>query len=211
MVTDLRRLCGDATSLGERRRRAVALAAAASAAGVDLIQVRERDLDAQALTLLVQDIVDACRDTATRVVVNERVDVAIAAGAHGVHLRGDSLTARDVRRLVPPAFLVGRSVHRLSECRDAGPVDYLIAGAVFPTSSKPDGHPLLSLSDLGAMATAAEVPVLAIGGVTPARLGLLAATGVSGVAGIGLFSGPVALDQVSAAIRAAFDTPQPAP
>ena len=68
-----------------------------------------------ALLSLVTQAVEAVRGTRTRILVNDRVDVAIAAGAHGVHLRGDSAPARRVRRVAPPAFLIGRSVHARDE------------------------------------------------------------------------------------------------
>ncbi len=83
--------------------------------GVHLVQVRERDLDGAALVALVQRCVEAVRGTGTRVLVNDRVDVAIAAGAHGVHLRGDSMPAYRVRDLVGRGAVVGRSVHALDE------------------------------------------------------------------------------------------------
>ena len=85
--------------------------------------------------------VAAVRGTRARILVNDRPDVALAAGAHGVHLRGDSAPARRVRAAVPPSFLIGRSVHSLDEIAqvsDEGSVDYLLFGTVFATASKPD-------------------------------------------------------------------------
>src|SRR5205814_1224408 len=107
----------------------------AVASAVDLIQVRERDLNAADLAALVSAVVKVSRGSGTRVLVNDRVDVALATGADGVHLRSDSVPADAVRRLVSAGFLIGRSVHRVDEAVAAGAVDYLIAGAVFPTRS----------------------------------------------------------------------------
>ena len=157
-------------------------------AGIDMIQVRERDLEAAALSALVGDLVRLTRGTSTRVVVNERLDVAIACGADGVHLRGDSIAVGQARSIAPAGFLVGRSVHQADEAVRAAPeADYLIAGTVFPTSSKPGLDTLLGLAGLAAIARAVAVPVLAIGGVSMDRIGPVAGAGAAGVAAIGLF------------------------
>ena len=109
-------------------------------AGVDLIQLRERDLDAGVLCRVVRRLMDRARGSGVRVVVNDRADVALAAGADGVHLRGDSPSAARLRP-VSPGWIIGRSVHH----RDlAGPdpdADYLLFGTVFSTASKPDLTP----------------------------------------------------------------------
>jgi thiamine-phosphate pyrophosphorylase len=190
--------------------RLAALATAAADAGVDIVQVRERDLQTSALVDLVGVIVDATRGSATRVVVNDRLDVAIASGAGGVHLRSDSLPAAAARGLVPPGFLVGRSVHRVDEAiAQASAADYLIAGTVFPTSSKPATDPLLGVGGLTAIVRSTAVPVLAIGGVDLPHVPEVAAAGASGIAGIGLFLEPTrSLADVVAAVRAQFHNVQ---
>lgn len=186
LVTDRRRL---APGAGVEAGLACLLeqARAAAAAGVDVIQVRERDLDGRTLTALVRQIVAATRGSRTRVVVNDRLDVSLASGADGVHLRGDSFEAHDVRPCVPPGFLIGRSVHSVAEARESGPVDYLVAGTLWPTPSKPERHPLLGLDGLRAVVTSAAVPVLAIGGVGLDGVASLASTGAAGLAGIGIW------------------------
>jgi thiamine-phosphate pyrophosphorylase len=156
-------------------------------AGVDLIQVRERDLEAAALAGCVTDLLTVTRGTATRIVVNDRLDVALACGADGVHLRADSVAIAAARRLAPLGFLVGRSVHTASEAADASDADYLIAGTVFPSPSKGLGHRLLGVDGLRAVVLASAVPVLAIGGISLDHLDSVAATGAAGVAAIGLF------------------------
>jgi thiamine-phosphate diphosphorylase len=150
------------------------------------------------------------------VVVNDRLDIALTCGADGVHLRSDSIAVAAARRLAPAPFVIGRSVHRIDEVAAARGADYLIAGTVFPSASKPGGHPLLGLEGLRAIAREATVPVLAIGGVTPERLGEAAAAGASGIAAIGLFmrSGEAgtdecrayALRQIVAQARIRFDS-----
>ncbi len=172
-----------------RRRSPVKQAGEAAAAGVDLIQVRERDLEAGALSALVDGIVRATRGSGTKVVVNDRLDVAMACGADGVHLRGDSMPAARVRDMAPAGFLIGCSVRGAGEARAAAlHADYLIAGTVFPTSSKPGLADFLGLEGLAAIAKAVPVPVLAIGGVTDVHAREIAATGAAGLAAISLFA-----------------------
>ena len=135
-------------------------------------------------------MVRVTRGTRTRVIVNDRLDVALAADADGVHLRADSLPPSAARSIAPAGFLIGRSVHRLDEAvRVALDVDYLIAGTVFPTPSKPDGAPLLGVGGLASIAAAVRVPVLAIGGISIDRIGAVAEAGAAGVAAVGLFIG----------------------
>lgn len=175
----------------DRRRRApIEQAREAAAAGIDIIHVRERDLDARALASLVAEVVAVTRGTATRVVVNDRVDVAIACGADGVHLRGDSMPAARVRRMAPEPFLIGSAVRSVDEARAAaGPADYLVAGTVFPTTSKPGMTDFLGLDGFAAIAGAVRTPVLAIGGMSVERASEVAAAGAAGLAAIGLFTG----------------------
>ena len=187
LVTDRHRLCPATVAFDVARRRLVDQAKWAVTSNVDLIQVRERDLEAADLARLVSDIVRVTRRSGTHVVVNDRVDVALACGADGVHLRHDSVRAEAVRTIAPAGFLVGRSVHSLEEAEGAGPVDYLIAGTVFPTPSKPAASPILGLDGLAEVVQAVAVPVLAIGGITRERLDEVAAIGAAGAAGIGLF------------------------
>jgi thiamine-phosphate pyrophosphorylase len=180
-------------------------------AGVDLIQVRERDLDGGPLASLVAELVRLTRGTATRVVVNDRLDVALACGADGVHLRGDSIPPALARSIAPPGFLIGRSVHDAEEARAvAQAVDYLIAGTVFPTSSKAGLTGWLGLEGLAAICRAVPVPVLAIGGMTPDRLADVAAAGAAGVAAISLFAaGNRSLADVVAEARTAWARQRP--
>lgn len=188
LVTDRRRLCSAAASWSEQRRALVHLVRRAVDAHVDFIQVRERDLDAGALAALVDDVVAETRRTRTRALVNDRLDVALACGADGVHLRTDSIAAADVRRLAPRGFLISRAVHSVREAAGAGPVDLLIAGTVFRSRSKPDDAPLLGVEGLAEIAAAAApVPVLAIGGITEAHIAEIRRAGAAGFAAIGLF------------------------
>jgi thiamine-phosphate pyrophosphorylase len=187
LVTDRRRLCPDAESFAAARACLVEQARRAAAAGVDLIQVRERDLDSAALAALVAEVVAVTRGSPTRVVVNDRIDVALAAGAAGVHLRGDSVPVAVARKLLPAPRLVGRSVHRAAEASAAAGADYLIAGTVFSSPSKPGAVELIGIDGLRAIVRATTVPVLAIGGITPDRIAAVLDAGAAGIAAIGLF------------------------
>ena len=194
------------------------LVRAAAAAGIHLVQVREPDLATRDLLNLVGRCVEAARGTSTRVLVNDRVDVALAAGAHGVHLPAAGAPPSRVRRIVPRGFIVGRSVHDAGEAARVaadGAVDYMIFGTVFPTSSKP-GVAAAGVSSLRAAVDAVPLPVLAIGGVTLERLGGIAAAGAAGFAAIGLFAEagpdlPVRLQNVVRQAAVAFDTPSSVP
>ena len=168
----------------------VARASRAARNGVDVIQVRERDLDGGPLASLVADVVRAVRGTGTKVVVNDRADVAIAAGAHGVHLRGDSYAADRVRAIAPNGFLVGRSVHSAAEidaATAAGGCDYLTFGTVFASAGKPAGHHVAGLDALRAACRHTALPVIAIGGIDESRLGDIEKTGAAGFAAVGMF------------------------
>ncbi len=207
LVTDRRR----ASPGSDFRTAAAALveqARWAADAGIDWLQIRERDLEAAPLCALAAEIVEVTRGSATRVVVNDRVDIAIAANAAGVHLRGDSVPCTAVRAIAPAPFAIGRSVHGPEEARTAGSgADYLIAGTTFGTRSKPDRTELLGVDGLRAIVTTVPQPVLAIGGITLDRIADVARCGAAGIAAIGLFlgeRGPRCLDAIVDQIRQQF-------
>jgi thiamine-phosphate pyrophosphorylase len=206
LITDRAQL-GAPSDLAAAGRTLATLAREAVDAGVDIIQVRERDLDAAPLVDIAGAIVEIARGSGTDVVVNDRLDVAIACAANGVHLRADSFSSAASRAMTPPGFLIGRSVHGASEAREHGStVDYVIAGTVFATPSKPLGSRLLLGPGLEEIVEAVRVPVLAIGGVTMDRVGEVAAAGAAGIAGIRLFLHHGApMRTIVQAIRERFD------
>jgi thiamine-phosphate diphosphorylase len=186
LITDRRRFGPSWEDALVRRVRAAAVA------GVHLIQVREPDLDGGPLMRLVTACVEVVRGTPARVLVNDRFDVALTAGAHGVHLRADSFPAPRVVAWAPPGFLIGRSVHSVPEAiaaAERAATDYLIFGTVFQSSSKP-GRPPAGLRELAAVAGATRLPVLAIGGVTTGTIADVMAAGAAGAAGISMFDMP---------------------
>jgi thiamine-phosphate pyrophosphorylase len=159
-------------------------------AGVDLIQIRERDLPDAALVALARGAVAAAAGTPARVLVNDRADIAVAAGAHGVHLRGDSLAADRVRAWVPRSFLVGRSVHAIDEAcsvERAGGCDFLLFGTVFASRGKGPAHPTAGVDGVRSVCASVTLPVVAIGGIDTRRVAAVAAAGASGIAAVDLF------------------------
>jgi len=181
------------------------------------VQIREGDLEGRELVGLVRDAVAIASGSATQVVVNDRVDVAIAAGAAGVHLRESSLPAAAVRRIAPQ-LLVGRSVHSVAAAVHAGPVDYLIAGTVFPTPSKSGDIAPIGMDGLGQIVrAAADKPVLAIGGLVAGSATSIRAVGARGIAAIGAFIPDrseelaPAVEKRALALRFAFDSDSAVP
>lgn len=178
--------------------------------GVDGVQLREKELDDLALFELAR----AARrllPAATRLVVNGRADVALAAGADGVHLPAAEVPVAALRRRFGDELLIGRSTHRPAEverARDEG-ADYVTFGPVYATPSKAAYGPPPGLAGLR-RAAAHGLPVLALGGVTIERLEALASAGARGAAGIRLFLEPGRLPRVVAQARRVFPDPPPA-
>jgi thiamine-phosphate pyrophosphorylase len=205
LVTDRRRL-GAAVGLppgswGDALHEQVS---AAAAAGVDYVQVREPDLEAAELASLVRVLLGAINGTGTRLLVNERLDVALAAGADGVQLKEQGILPEIARRLVPPGFVIGCSVHTTAAATARKAADFLIAGTVLPTASKraPD---YLDQDGLRRIVDAAEgQPVFGIGGLGFESVPLLASSGAAGLAAIGAFipeGGESVLDFVQKRVR----------
>ena len=162
----------------------VAAAERAAADGVDMIQVREKELEAEALCDLVRAVLETVKGSETKVLVNDRLDVALAAGADGVHLPANGFSVSEVRTLIA---LVGRSTHTVDEARqaEAEGADFVVFGPVFATPGKiPVG-----VDSLREVAEATEIPVLAIGGITLENTARVIEAGAAGIAGIRLFQG----------------------
>jgi thiamine-phosphate pyrophosphorylase len=156
------------------------------AAGVDWIQIREKDLSTRALFELVTAAMKLPNPHASKIIVNTRADVAIAAGAAGVHLPSGSPAARFWKR---PGFLIGISCHSLEEVRqaEAEGADYAVFGPIFAPLSKSSVLEPRGLEGLAQAAAAVRIPVLALGGVTHENSAACVSAGAAGVAGISLF------------------------
>jgi thiamine-phosphate pyrophosphorylase len=179
---------------------------AAVRAGVDLVQIREKDLPTRELINIVRPAVEAARGSSTRLVVNDRLDVALGLGAAGVHLGNHSLPAPIVREIVPPAFLVGVSCHSLDEALAAAAAraDYILLGPIFETPSKLAYGPPLGLAKLREVAAKVSVPMLALGGITVDRTPACLDAGAAGIAGISIFQTCASLARRVAELRAAM-------
>ena len=174
----------------EEFKRILNLVQAAVAAQVPLVQIREKMLNTGVLYELVVRAVIMTRDSSTRVLVNDRFDVARAAGADGVHLTTTSLPPTVVRDVCGAEFLIGASTHSLDEARAAraGGADFVVFGPVFETESKRAYGPPQGLEKLRQVTQELQgYPVLAIGGITLDNAGSCYAAGASGIAGIRLF------------------------
>jgi thiamine-phosphate pyrophosphorylase len=160
------------------------------AAGVDWVQIREKDLPARRLLGLADAAVQRARQQGrTRVMVNDRLDVAVAAKTRGVHLGARSMPVDLVRGLAPRGFAVGVSCHSLEEAQaaQAAGADYILLGPVFATPSKLAYGPPLGLAKLREVTLRLTIPVFALGGITMDRIALCCENGAAGIAGIRIF------------------------
>ena len=157
--------------------------------GVDFVQIREKDLPDRKLFELTSRAVALSRGKKGRILVNGRADIALAAGAHGVHLPSMGLRISEIRTWIPGGFVVGVSVHTEPEIRDASALgaDYVLLGHVFPTESKRNSGPGLGLGFLQKACSKTSIPVLALGGMQPDSISPVLKAGAAGVAGISLF------------------------
>ncbi len=154
------------------------LVRAAVAAGADMVQIREKDLGGGPLLLLVKEAV---------AIVNDRLDVALAAKASGAHLPAEGLPVGEARRKVGARFLLGRSVHSLAEARQAEKekADYLIFGPIFATPSKAGLGAPHGPEGLRKLLGTVRIPIYAIGGINVTTIEALRGIPIAGIAAIG--------------------------
>jgi thiamine-phosphate pyrophosphorylase len=179
-------------------------------AGVDWVQIREKDLPARNLTDLTRAAIDASERAAAgraRVLVNDRLDVAWAAAAAGVHAGESSLPIRELaearRRLGREDFLVGASCHSLKGVAEAAEdgADYVFFGPVFATPSKASFGAPQGLAKLAQACQAVSIPVIAIGGITLENAGACGEAGAAGIAAIRLFQQSADLAEIVGRLR----------
>jgi len=167
-----------------RGRDLVAVVDQALRAGVRAVQLREKDLNARDLCLTAEHLLPAVRAADAALLINDRVDVALAVGADGVHLTRKSLPPGEVRRLLGPGKLIGASCHSIAEVREAvsAGVDFVVLGPVYATPSKASFGPPLGLSLLREARTVCPLPLVAIGGIKADQAPAVIAAGADGVA-----------------------------
>ena len=177
---------------------------AAVAAEIDLVQLREKRLSARVLFELTRQAFALTRGTATRLLVNDRADIAAAVGADGVHLTTRSIDVPTVRRTFGSEFLIGVSTHSIEEARtakDAG-ADFVVFGPVFDTAAKRAYGTPVGIAELSRVTRElADFPVLALGGIAMENFARCLNSGARGIAGIGLFSEPQELRNITAQIK----------
>ena len=151
--------------------------------GVTCIQLREKDMSESEFLAAAMELREVCRRYGVPFVVNDNVAVAVACGADGIHVGQKDMAVSDVRARIGESMILGVSVQTVEQAVAAvvHGADYLGVGAVFATSTKGDADSV-SLSILGEICAAVEVPVCAIGGITAENLSLLAGSGIDGVA-----------------------------
>lgn len=203
-VTDRKAL---ASSAEEQIRALLGKMESAARAGVDWIQIREKDLTGRELAALVTEAVRRV-PTSCRILVNDRLDVAMACGGRGVHLGEKSLPVEEAKRFVREKnlgddFWVGASAHSLKAVQAAAKsgADYVIFGPVYETPSKVTFGKPQGIDRLAEVCRAVSIPVMAIGGITVDNAGECLAAGASGIAAIRMFQDAIDPEKLLQALR----------
>lgn len=172
------------------------------AGGATLIQIRDKAADARTLYEAVCAVLAVARPRGVRIIVNDRVDVAKAAGADGVHLGQDDLDPVAARAILGPAAVIGCSTHNVEQAAaaDRSPVDYLAIGPVFETRTKDNPDPVVGLEGVRAVRAVTQKPLVAIGGIDEPRIAAVRAAGADAVALISALY--VAPDDIAARMAA---------
>jgi thiamine-phosphate pyrophosphorylase len=168
-----------------------ALAAAQSMDGTVAVQLREKDLTARELLALARELRKICTAHGAPLLINDRIDVALACDADGVHLPADSFSVRDARELLGKSKLIGCSTHSIAEVEAANRAgaDFIVFGAVYDPISKSAYGPAAGIEALRAACEASDIPVYALGGITAERIAEISDTEIAGVAVIGAVLG----------------------
>lgn len=176
------------------------VAQAAIRGGATVVQLRDKEATTRQLVETGRVLRDLTRERGVTFIVNDRVDVALAVEADGVHLGVDDMPVPIARRLMGPGAIIGFSPETVEQARqaEAEGADYLGVGAVFGTGTKPDAGPPIGVEGLRAMVRAVSIPVVAIGGITADNAAQCIRAGAAGVA---VISAVVAAEDVEAAAR----------
>jgi thiamine-phosphate diphosphorylase len=188
-------------------RDPIAVARAALLGGATVLQLRDKSASTRVLLATARELVALAHKRGARLIVNDRVDVALAAGADGVHLGPDDLPVSAARGIMGPRALIGFSAGTPDEARDAeaAGADYLGTGAIYATSSKPDAGAPIGVAGLVAVCRATRLPVVAIGGIGQGRAAPCIAAGAAGVAVITAVTQAADVERAARALRDEVD------
>jgi thiamine-phosphate pyrophosphorylase len=165
------------------------LLAAVIDGGCRMVQLREKTWESGRILPVAERLRARCRESGVTFIVNDRVDLALAVDADGIHLGQDDLPARVARPLLRPGMILGISIHSLEQARaarDAG-ADYVAVGSMFPTATK-SGFQLVGPALIRAVRPEISVPLVGIGGITPDNVGEVMRAGADGVAVVSAIS-----------------------
>lgn len=167
-----------------RGRSSAAVMEQAILGGVTLVQLREKEAGGREFLEEAEALLKVTRRFGIPLIINDRLDIALAVGAEGVHVGQEDVPCRVARRLLGPDKIIGVSASNIEEARqaEADGADYLGVGAVFPTGTKADAGEAIGLAALKAIRAAVRIPVVAIGGINAQNAAAVAATGVDGLA-----------------------------
>lgn len=191
----------DRRTAGERSL--IEIVRAALRGGAHVIQLRDKDVPARDMIALGEALLPLTRAAGVPLIVNDRVDVALALDADGVHVGQDDIPADMVRRIIGPERILGVSVATVEQARRAARdgATYVSVGDLFGTPSKPDAGPPIGLAPLTAIARAVDLPVLGIGGITIANAASVVQAGAVGVAVISAVIGAPDPEAATRALR----------
>lgn len=205
------RLCFVADAETAAGRDLGAVARAAVRGGATMVQLRAKELDTRAFLKTAKLLGDGLRELRVPFIVNDRVDIALACGAAGVHLGRDDMPCAEARKLLGRNRLIGVSASTVAEAEEAERLgaDYIGAWPVFPTSTKVTGRPPLGLGGLRRIRGRVGVPVLAIGGITVSNASAVMAAGADGLAVVSAILSAADPERAASALLAAAGPRRP--
>ncbi len=194
---------GDATNLdfADHKRKIVRLAAVAVELNISLIQIREKKLSARNVFELTAAVADIAQNSSTRVLVNDRADIAVAAGADGVHLTANSISAVNIRKTFSNDIIIGVSAHsaEAAAAASARGADFAVFGPVFDTPGKGEPHGLRGLAEV--CRAVDSFPIIGLGGIDESNCSEIIAAGASGVAAIRALNDPDSMKRITQKLR----------
>jgi len=191
-----------------RGRSALGIVEAAIRGGVTIVQYREKDASTRRMIEEAAEILRLCRAAGVPLIVNDRLDVALAIDADGVHVGQDDMPASFARRLMGKGKILGVSAGSVEEARQAvdDGADYVGASPVFSTPTKPDAPPPVGIEGLRRITRAVSIPVVAIGGITAGNAAAMREAGAAGIAVVSAIVGAEDVEGAARSLRASMET-----